>query len=64
MTWWRDDDRAKIGWEPVDSADPFTAQLQGVVSGNPVEERFVGGGYCTIEYSRTEPAPAWEDDNV
>ncbi len=37
----------------------FTAQLQGVVSGDPVQERYVGGGYCAIDYSREEPAPSW-----
>lgn len=63
MTWWRDDDRAKIGWTPVDSADPFTAQLSGVVSNDPVEERYVGGGYCRIDYTRTESAPSWGADN-
>ena len=59
MTWWRDDARQALGWEPVDSADSFTAQLQGVVSGDPVQERFVGGGYCAIDYAREEQAPAW-----
>ena len=63
MTWWRDDARAALGWEPVDSADSFTAQLEGVLSGDPVQERFVGGAYCAIEYSREEPAPAWETDH-
>nr|WP_294513035.1 NAD(P)-dependent oxidoreductase [uncultured Rhodopila sp.] len=58
MTWWRDDARQALGWEPVDSADGFTAQLAGVVSGDPVEERYMGGGYCSAEYSRAEPAPA------
>jgi uronate dehydrogenase len=58
MTWWRDDARQALGWEPVDSADAFAAQLEGAVSGDPVEERYMGGAYCAMEYSRTEPAPA------
>jgi uronate dehydrogenase len=58
MTWWRDDARQALGWEPVDSADGFAAQLEGAVSGDPVEERYMGGAYCAMEYSRTEPAPA------
>ena len=57
MTWWRDDQRAVLGWEPQDSADAFTAQLAGVVSNDPVEERYMGGAYCSIEYTRGEPAP-------
>jgi uronate dehydrogenase len=64
MTWWRDDARAALGWTPVDSADPFAGQLAGAVSGNPVEERYMGGPYCSIEYSRGKPAPKWGDSDV
>ncbi|HVZ06557.1 NAD-dependent epimerase/dehydratase family protein [Rhodopila sp.] len=59
MTWWRDDARAVIGWTPLDSADPFAGQLAGKVSGDPVQERFVGGGYCAIDYTRADQAPVW-----
>ena len=62
MTWWRDDARQALGWEPIDSADPFAGQLGGAVSGDPVQEKYMGGGYCAIEYSRTEPAPQWGED--
>jgi uronate dehydrogenase len=58
MTWWRDDDRDALGWEPKDSADPFAGQLAGKVSGDPIEERYMGGGFCSLDYSRIEPAPA------
>jgi uronate dehydrogenase len=57
MTWWRDDARAALGWTPVDSADPFAGQLAGAVSGDPVEERYMGGPYCAIDYTRQTPAP-------
>jgi uronate dehydrogenase len=59
MTWWRDDARAVVGWAPTDSADPFTGQLVKAVSGDAVEERYMGGAYCSIDYSRSEPAPVW-----
>jgi uronate dehydrogenase len=59
MTWWRDDARAVVGWAPTDSADPFTGQLAKAVSGDAVEERYMGGAYCSIDYSRSEPAPVW-----
>lgn len=59
MTWWRDDARDALGWAPVDSADGYTAQLQGVVTDDPVQERFMGGAYCAIDYTRPEPAPGW-----
>jgi uronate dehydrogenase len=58
MTWWRDDARATIGWTPQDRADPFAAQLAGKVSGDPVQERYMGGGFCSLGYSRSAPAPA------
>jgi uronate dehydrogenase len=61
MTWWRDDARALIGWTPQDSADPFAAQLAGKVSGDPVEEQYMGGSYPAQDYTRGEPAPRWDD---
>ena len=50
--WWRDDERDVIGWTPVDSADPFAGQLAGKVSGDPVQERYMGGAFCALGYSR------------
>ena len=64
MTWWRDDARGALGWTPIDSADPFAGQLAGAVSGDPVEERYMGGAYCAMEYSREAPAPVWGTDDV
>lgn len=58
MTWWRDDDRDVLGWAPQDSADPFAGQLAGKVSRDPVEERYMGGNFCSLDYSRDAPAPA------
>jgi uronate dehydrogenase len=57
MTWWKDDARVKLNWQPIDSADPFAGQLAGKVSGNPVAERYMGGGFCALGYSREVPAP-------
>ena len=58
MTWWRHDQRGRIGWAPQDSADPFAGQLAGKVSDNPVQERYQGGVYCINGYSREAPSPA------
>jgi uronate dehydrogenase len=57
MTWWGRDARQKIGWEPEDSSDSFAAKVAGKTSGNPVVERYQGGGYTAIGYSRSEPSP-------
>ncbi len=58
MTWWRGDNRGRIGWVPRDSADRFIPQLNSVTSGNPVQERYQGGGYVAAGYSRADPSPA------
>ena len=58
MTWWKRDGRDRLGWAPQDSADSFAPQLGGVVSGNPVLERYQGGGYASKDYTRDTPSPA------
>ena len=58
MTWWRRDHRARVGWAPRDSADGYAGQLEGVVSGNAVQERYQGGAYTVRDYSRAEAAPS------
>ncbi len=55
--WWAADHRARIGWAPEDSAEPWRAALKGAVSGDPVVERYQGGAYCAIGYGRTAPSP-------
>jgi uronate dehydrogenase len=63
MTWWRGDARAALGWAPTDSADPFAGQLAAKVSGDPVEERYMGGAFCSMEYSRGGPAPLFGESD-
>ena len=63
LTYWRRDHRGRLGWAPEDSADGYAAQLSGVVSDSPVQERYQGGGYTVGEstgggYSREAPSPA------
>jgi uronate dehydrogenase len=52
MTWWGEDGRETLGWTPADSADPYTAQLDGRTTGDPVAERYQGGPFCAVDYSR------------
>jgi uronate dehydrogenase len=56
-TFWGKDARERIGWQPQDSADTFAGQLAGKLSGNPVVERYQGGAFCGMEYSRDTPSP-------
>lgn len=51
-SFWGGDHRDRIGWQPRDSAEAFRLEIENVVSGDPVEERYQGGFYCPIEYSR------------
>ena len=51
-SFWGADHRDRLGWEPEDSAEDFRTEVGHIVSDDPVEERYQGGGYCSIEYSR------------
>jgi uronate dehydrogenase len=57
-TYWRHDAREKLGWLPQDSADPYAGQLFGKVSDSAIQERYQGGAYTVIDYTRTAPPPA------
>ena len=57
MTWWRHDNRDRLGWAPQDSADAFAPGLAQATSGNAVQERYQGGAYVLNGYSRATPSP-------
>jgi uronate dehydrogenase len=56
-TYWRSDSRGTLGWLPEDSADPFAGQMEGKVSGNPIQERYQGGAYTVMDYTRVGAPP-------
>jgi uronate dehydrogenase len=56
-SFWGHDARALIGWQPQDSADAHANRVLGKVSGNPVIERYQGGAYTAIDYTRTAAPP-------
>jgi uronate dehydrogenase len=56
-TYWRHDSRETLGWLPQDSADPYAGQLAGKVSENPIQERYQGGVYTVMDYTRSTPPP-------
>jgi uronate dehydrogenase len=56
-SFWGKDHRDRIGWQPQDSAEAYRAEVGHIVSGDPVEERYQGGSYASIGYSRTTPSP-------
>jgi len=56
-TYWRHDAREELGWLPQDSADTYAGQLAGKVSDSKVQERYQGGAYTVIDYTRAAPPP-------
>jgi uronate dehydrogenase len=57
-SFWAHDARETLGWLPQDSADPYAAQMEGKVTDNPIIERYQGGAYTAMDYSRPTPPPA------
>jgi uronate dehydrogenase len=55
-SYWGRDHRERIGWAPQDSAEPWRPEV-GSITADPVTERYQGGGYTAIEYSRRTPSP-------
>ncbi len=56
-TFWGEDDRARIGWQPQDSADVYANKVMGKVSGDPVIEAYQGGAYTRMDYTRAGGMP-------
>jgi uronate dehydrogenase len=56
-SWWGADHRQRIGWAPEDSVEPHRLALADKRSADAVAERYQGGGFCSIGYSRAAPAP-------
>ena len=56
---WQTADKMKQqrGRLPQDSADHFAGQLGGKVSDSPIQERYQGGAYTVIDYTRKAPPP-------
>ena len=42
-TFWRRDARADVGWTPQDRADAYAEKLLGMVTDNPIVEKYQGG---------------------
>jgi uronate dehydrogenase len=57
-SFWGKDSREKLGWAPQDTSDDQAKDVLGKVTDNPVTERYQGGGYTAIDYTRTEFSPS------
>ncbi|WGF87720.1 NAD-dependent epimerase/dehydratase family protein [Marinivivus vitaminiproducens] len=50
--YWHGDARARIGWEPQDSADPYAEKLANEKTDDPIAERYQGGIFTSMDYDR------------
>ncbi len=55
-TYWGKDHRERIAWQPQDSAEPYRKEVEGIRA-DPITERYQGGSYTAMEYSRPAPSP-------
>ena len=51
-SFWRDDARQVIGWRPRDSSDDHAERALGKVTNDAVAERFQGGVFVSVDYTR------------
>jgi len=57
-SFWRHDARDRIGWTPRDSSDDQAERVRGRVTNDPVAERYQGGKFVTVDYTRRDFAPS------
>jgi uronate dehydrogenase len=62
LSWWSNDARAKLGWEPKDNSDQFSARLMQKRSTNAISERYMGGDFCANGFSRPSVAPGGDEN--
>jgi uronate dehydrogenase len=56
-SFWAGDARATIGWTPHDSSDSHLDRALGKVTDDPVAERYQGGVFVSVDYSRRDFPP-------
>ncbi|MBL8906749.1 MAG: NAD(P)-dependent oxidoreductase, partial [Rhizobiales bacterium] len=55
-SWWKSDD-ADLGIEREDNAEDFAGNLARPEPDDPISKKYQGGPFCSIHYTRKEPAP-------
>ena len=56
-SFWRGDARRRIGWAPLDSSDDQAERVRGRVTNDPVAERYQGGKFVSVDFTRQDFAP-------
>jgi len=57
-SFWREDARRRIGWAPLDSSDNQAECVRGRVTDDPVAERYQGGKFVSVDFTRPDFAPS------
>jgi uronate dehydrogenase len=57
-SFWRSDARDTIGWTPFDSSDNQAASVIDKVTNDPIAERYQGGVFVTVDYTREDFPPS------
>jgi uronate dehydrogenase len=57
-SFWAGDARETIGWAPQDSSDDQLARALGKVTNDPIAERYQGGVFVSVDYSRKDFPPS------
>jgi uronate dehydrogenase len=57
-SFWAGDARQAIGWTPQDSSDNQLDRALGKVTNDPIAERYQGGVFVSIDYSRDDFPPS------
>jgi uronate dehydrogenase len=57
-SFWRHDARDRIGWAPHDRSDDQADRVRGKVTNDPVAERYQGGKFVTVDFTRSDFAPS------
>jgi uronate dehydrogenase len=58
-SYWNNDGAAKLGYQPVQNAEDYAAEILGKPNPlDPVAQRYQGGGFVTIDYTPSEQRPS------
>lgn len=57
-SYWGEDHRDRIGWQPQDTAEAWREHLDHITTNDAAVERHQGGSYCAPGYSRVLPPTA------
>lgn len=56
-SFWGHDQRDRLDWQPKESADFYSAEVKDIRGKDLIAERYQGGSYPAMEYSRDTPSP-------